>query len=88
MSVAALETAMTAGITAMEAGDWRTAKLKFMAAKAHLIGMPDGAQQGTSHAWDRQAIDKLIEQCAAELGASAVDGGGFRRVPIEYRRPT
>jgi len=87
MSVAALETAMTAGISAMEAGDWRTARLKFMAAKAHLIGMPDGAQQGTSHQWNRDAIDKLISQCAAEEGASVTSGGGFRRVPMEYRRP-
>ncbi|MGL4464764.1 MAG: hypothetical protein ACRC1K_21635 [Planctomycetia bacterium] len=82
VSPEALEAKIDAGNAALARGDYAAALAAFMAAKAILCGLPNGAQGATSVQWSPAAIDSLIAD-VRRLQTSRV---GIQTTRIRYVR--
>jgi hypothetical protein len=89
VTIANIEARMTAAVAAMDAGNYKQARIDALAAKAMLSVVPNGTAQGFGTAWDRTAIDEFIEQMKAledEAGVGLPAAGPYFRVPVVYKR--
>lgn len=78
-----IDTKVAAAVTAMEAGDYSTALVKLLGAKALLSSLPSrSAKNGTELEYDAAAIDSLILEVKRMRGASH----GVVMTPVEYAR--
>jgi hypothetical protein len=88
MSVADINTAASAGVAAIRAGDWATAETELLAAATLLAVLPDSEfGSGVSAlSYDRQAIDRLLGQVRKNRNAAAASAaGGLRQSKIVYQ---
>lgn len=81
MSIATINARVTAAVTAIDDGDWATAKKKLAGAKALLAVLPSrSAREGEELEFDPAGLDSLLALCNRELAAS----GGIQTSEIEY----
>jgi len=87
MSVTDINTRVSAAVAAIDSGDYATALVKLLGAKALLAAMPDTKHGEVELEWDREAIDSLITSVrTAQIGAS--NSSGLRRTNVTYVNPT
>ena len=75
---ATLESAVESLATAIDGGNWSTARTLAVKIRAYLIALPDYGGSGRNVRWDRTAIDKLlaqVDQLSARRGAARVKAG-------------
>ena len=88
MAASDIQTAISAGVAAMEAGDYEKAILKFTSAMAYLIGSSDNRASMSEMKWGgREFVLGLIRECKQKLAASS-SGGGEQTTLVEYVNPT
>jgi cellobiose-specific phosphotransferase system component IIA len=71
VTIATINTKVADAVTAIEAGDYATAKTKLLAAKALMAVKPTrSAKEGAEIEFDAGAIDSLLARISAELSAA------------------
>ena len=94
--VSDLNTAMTAAITAAEAGDYSTAYSKAEKAYGLSLQIPDESEiEGERLKWNLERIEQYMSHLRRRMGEvaasqNAASGAGsiIRPVPVTYRRET
>jgi hypothetical protein len=81
MSLAQVETYMTAAVAALQSGDHATALTHALSAQGLLSVIPDAERSGTSYRWTLDRVDKFV----ANLRKMQVGGsGGIQRTKVTY----
>ena len=72
-----INTRVEAAVTAMDAGDYTTAREKLETASVMLAGLPDSKKGNSELQWDREAIDKMLARVAERETRSSAGVSGW-----------
>lgn len=78
-----LETKISEGITAQEAGNYALALVKFRSAKALIASKPNLNIRARGQSWNASAIDMLIAEMKQALAMST----GIQRQKVKWGGP-